>query len=374
MQREGSSGRPTLASTASFKSRLSFGSGISREKATEEEADRNAIPTSLALYQAQEIEVTKRKCKLCVLGALLGDAASYNLSRLSKREREELVAQQEFSEHPEFYSAPGSASETGAQRNDKGNLTPAGDESLPLLQSLVTHGGLDGPHLTHTSFDFFKEYKQTPSELARRFARSVKHGNDFPAGVSLNTMQAITKVPFIVARYAGKEELLVKVADGVRVHQSSNIAMQLGTAAAKILERVVLGTTLLEALAWSQSEGILDACSQKLVQTVLQSLSVSHSVFVAKNGSSDRLPGAFLGSLHAAAISGSFEEGVRHTLKAGGEGMSGRAMLAGALLAAEHYKDDLPEDWLEQVKKLDEYKELADKLVSQRAIISILPP
>lgn len=51
------------------------------------------------------------------------------------------------------------------------------------------------------------------------------------------------------------------------------------------------------------------------------------AVFVAKNGSSDRLPGAFLGSLHAAAISGSFEEGVRHTLKAGGEGMSGRAML-----------------------------------------------
>jgi len=48
------------------------------------------------------------------------------------------VAQQEFSEHPEFYSAPGSASETGAQRNDKGNLTPAGDESLPLLQSLVS--------------------------------------------------------------------------------------------------------------------------------------------------------------------------------------------------------------------------------------------
>lgn len=59
----------------------------------------------------------------------------------------------------------------------------------------------------------------------------------------------LVQVPFIVARYAGKEELLVKVADGVRVHQSSNIAMQLGTAAAKILERVVLGTTLLVSLS-----------------------------------------------------------------------------------------------------------------------------
>ena len=49
-------------------------------------------------------------------------------------------------------------------------------------------------------------------------------------------------------------------------------------------------------------------------------------------------------------------------------------MQAGALLAAEHSKNDLPEEWLEQVKRLDEYQELAEKLVSQRAIISILPP
>jgi len=47
---------------------------------------------------------------------------------------------------------------------------------------------------------------------------------------------------------------------------------------------------------------------------------------------------------------------------------------AGALLAAEHARDDLPEEWLEQVTKLDDYKDLAGKLVSQRAIISILPP
>ena len=53
------------------------------------------------------------------------------------------------------------------------------------------------------------------------------------------------QMPFIVARYAGKEELLVKVADGVRAHQSNDSAMKLGVAAAKILERVVLGTTLL---------------------------------------------------------------------------------------------------------------------------------
>ena len=50
-------------------------------------------------------------------------------------------------------------------------------------------------------------------------------------------------------------------------------------------------------------------------------------MFVAKNGSTDRLADVFLGGIHAAAISASYKEGVRHTLKAGGDGMSGRAML-----------------------------------------------
>lgn len=376
MQSEGSFRSP---SAASLKSLVSFGASKTRANAIQEEADRYATPTSLDLYQAQDLGNTKQKCKLCVLGALLGDAASYNLSRLSKHEREGLVGQQGFFQHPEFYtlSPPDvlhPSSSRGSQRGSRGKLTLAGDESLPLLQSMVTHGGLDGPHFTHTSFDFFKKYRKSPSELSRKFVVSVDNGNHFPAGVSYNTMQAITKVPFIVARYAGKEELLMKVRDGVRAHQSNSNAILLGLAAAKILERVVLGTTLLEALAWSQSGGVLDTNSQHHVQTILQSLNVSHSVFVAKNGSSDRLPDAFLGSFHAAAISASYEEGVRHTLKAGGDGMSGRAMLAGALLAAEHARDGLPEEWLEQVAKLDDYKDLADKLVSQRAIISIMPP
>ena len=111
MQREGSSKRPAPAKIGSLRSLVSLGSSKSREFALEAEADRYAIPTSSDLYkvsdwlctndrpvclhcsplpaqdigscalQAQELEVTRHKCKLIVLGALLGDAASYNLSR-----------------------------------------------------------------------------------------------------------------------------------------------------------------------------------------------------------------------------------------------------------------------------------------------------
>ena len=59
------------------------------------------------------------------------------ICRLSKGVREELVAQQEFIEHPEFYSGPGSGAKDGPRRSGRGKLTLAGDECLPLLQSLV---------------------------------------------------------------------------------------------------------------------------------------------------------------------------------------------------------------------------------------------
>lgn len=53
------------------------------------------------------------------------------------------------------------------------------------------------------------------------------------------------QVPLLVARYAGKFELTIKVRDAVRAHQSSADSINLGIAMAKILERVVLGCTIL---------------------------------------------------------------------------------------------------------------------------------
>ena len=48
-------------------------------------------------------------------------------------------------------------------------------------------------------------------------------------------------------------------------------------------------------------------------------------------------------------------------------------MKVGALLAAQDGLSAIPEDWREQVTKFKEYNDLIDKLVAQRAIISIVP-
>ena len=49
-------------------------------------------------------------------------------------------------------------------------------------------------------------------------------------------------------------------------------------------------------------------------------------------------------------------------------------MQAGAFLAAEAAPEPLPDSWIARVAKYEEYEELAGKLITQRAIITILPP
>lgn len=48
------------------------------------------------------------------------------------------------------------------------------------------------------------------------------------------------QVPAIVAKYAGKPDLLEAVEEAVRVQQNNTYAVAVGLAAARILEKVVL--------------------------------------------------------------------------------------------------------------------------------------
>lgn len=48
----------------------------------------------------------------------------------------------------------------------------------------------------------------------------------------------------IIARYAGKAELDLKLRHAVKTHQTNLDAIQLSLAIAKILERVILGSSI----------------------------------------------------------------------------------------------------------------------------------
>lgn len=73
----------------------------------------------------------------------------------------------------------------------------------------------------------------------------------------------------MVARYAGSPDLPQAVEAAVRAQQSSDAAVQYGLAAARILERVVLGQSVEEVRAWG---GRRVAWGGRRVATPLQGL------------------------------------------------------------------------------------------------------
>jgi hypothetical protein len=76
------------------------------------------------------------------------------------------------------------------------------------------------------------------------FVLAVRTGATWPScGVDDAQANCVARLPPIVAAFAGDAALLPAVADMVRVTQSSDTAVAWGTAAARVLEQVILGAT-----------------------------------------------------------------------------------------------------------------------------------
>ncbi len=82
-------------------------------------------------------------------------------------------------------------------------------------------------------------------------------------------MRPPAQVPALVARYAGSPDLLAKVEEAVRVQQDLDYAVAVAQAAAKILEKVLLGSSIADALEWAASD---DSTNPELLGAIREAL------------------------------------------------------------------------------------------------------
>lgn len=329
---------------------------------------RVVFPSVDALLAAQDIATVRGRAKAALLGAFVADAACMGLHWLPAKAIAALLAERKLQYRPEFLDPPACQ----AYHYKSGGLSPLAEELLPLLQSMITHGGFYGPHFLQTCHTAYTAHTGYHSPLAKAICAAVSSGEHYPwAAVSDGTVACLLKMPAMVARYGGKQELVVKAHDAVRAHQDGSDARILGIAFARILERIVLGQSIAETLVWASTEDSLDGGTQRLVQRALKAQNVQHTDAVVQEGPGSQAAACFYGALHAAAASASYADAVRKTAVGGGEN-AGRAQLVGALFAAQDGLEAVPVSWQSLVTKLPELENLADQLVAQRVIISIL--
>ena len=196
-----------------------------------------------------------------------------------------------------------------------------------------------------------------------------------------------TKIVPIACRFAGTPEFIDKVTQAIRVHQNNGKAIAFGIVSARILEAVLLGAPLVEALATVEKnlgddlkesdsrQDVIDAFARgkkgglekKSLDEIL--LEVSHEIMVGKEdspfyslaGRSCQLPGSFIGPIALFykstldASNDAFAAGVRENILASGDTCS-RGIFVGAVLAAsgttsEESSNSIPSEWKDKMDK-----------------------
>ncbi|KAK3264704.1 hypothetical protein CYMTET_26573 [Cymbomonas tetramitiformis] len=202
-------------------------------------------------FSGDVVDAVARRARAAVVGAFVADAATMPLHWLyDTDEIVELLKKKSKMASPEFYQPPSSP----FYKYKQGALSPYGDEALPLLRSVVKHGEVDPSALADDLFASFKTYKGRLNHASKGFMLNMEKGRRWPhCGVDDDQAHSLVKVAIVVARYAGKPEMLEKMEQAIRVHQDNELAVEMGLAAAQVLERIVLGSTIAEALEWATS-------------------------------------------------------------------------------------------------------------------------
>lgn len=170
----------------------------------------------------------------------------------------------------------------------------------------------------------------------------------------------------MVALLPGSAQLTTALTTAIKVQQSDEAAVSAGLAGGLILDRVVAGSTVKEAVAWAlgaDSPVPQSARDQLAAALEAHKGSADFSATAKTLGLSCGLPASLQVAVLAALNAGSFEAGVRANIIAGGDNAS-RNVLTGALLAAQFGLESIPSDWRAKTKHFNEAEALANQLIS----------
>jgi len=152
-------------------------------------------------------------------------------------------------------------------RIETGLNTCYGDQAFVLLQSLLESKGFSQEDFSKRTIEFFSNPDspyygwKSPAKQdlpitgrwlqgsIRGFLANIKENKAYPdCGSSDEQIDECTKIAPLVALYAGKEELLDHAEVAIRTTQNTDATVAFGLAYVRILEAIILGTPVSEAV------------------------------------------------------------------------------------------------------------------------------
>ncbi|MEO0453889.1 MAG: ADP-ribosylglycohydrolase family protein [Verrucomicrobiota bacterium] len=307
---------------------------------------------------------TLQKKQASLIGAFVGDAASLGFHWLYDAERILSLAP----ETPEFRqpSEKDFADTKGYfahGEKDAGDLTHYGAHLMSALKSIHENEGQWKVFSYQAQFrkDFerggsFTGYIDGATRGTLDYLAAHDENPGLESGADDNQISGFAKVPAVVAVLAGHESMATTVDEAIRVTNHNDEAVTYNLFAARVLEKVILGQSIHDALYQSHDESpdFFD-----LKEEIGKALAFQGTDPVALGetfGTPCPVKNTIPLSVAILKHELSYVDAIRLNIHAGGDS-AGRALFIGSVLAAAYGiggEKGVPYHWLSEVFALDE--------------------
>jgi len=247
---------------------------------------------------------------------------------------------------------------------EKGEFTHYGDQAFVLLESVAAKKEFDLSDFSTRWRELFKSYRGYVDQATKMTLRNLDRGTAIEeAGSSSSDLSGAARIAPLVYRYHKDPETLVKAARAqTRMTHNNPVVIDSAEFFARVCCQVLAGAAPVQALtevavqrfeghplsAWLKAG--IDAAGNDPVSTIL------------RFGQSCHTDEAFPGVVHLIAT---YEKDLREALvqsvMAGGDS-AGRGLLVGMVLGAHRGDQDLPKQWVSELKRGGDILRLLDQI------------
>jgi len=306
------------------------------------------------------MSTTEKKISDCLLGAFVADAACMGVEWIY--DPDEMKQTVDNLRAPEFKTPPAPRyfdAEEFPGHYGPGMLSPYGEQLMFVAEYCASAGRVEKDDMFAKMRDWAADFGGRPDHA---LATAVSQGK----GADDNQAHCFTKAVAVTCLAFGSPDRHQRVEDAVRVHQENDVAVAFGLATSNILNALLLGKPLKEALeAETILEGVDHPDARQAVKDACAARNKPLEATAAARGRSCHLPEAFVIPLQAclkasnsgggcriwARLTGDkndepkYAVAVRENILAAGDVCS-RAILIGAILGAAD--GGCPASWASQ--------------------------
>ncbi|CEG49795.1 low quality protein: crystallin j1a-like [Plasmopara halstedii] len=309
----------------------------------------------------------RRRALAALIGGFVADAASTSLNGVSHPEKTiPNLLRLDFD--PAFCGLY----DTADDGDKKGSCTrmesSTGFEARILLQCIARRGHIHGSQLAKDAFWGFKNDHRLLSASSRAFIKRVNSGKSWPhCAVKCRSIDVLSLIPIVVALYAGTNQLFTKVDELVKVFYVGTRVRDAALVAAFVLEQVILGASVLQAMRMSIRTERLSVKQRKVIFKAFTKSQLPSYEAIQTFGNRGSLPGGFHAVLQPLFVLNDYPTAVRENIIGGGRTCR-RAMFIGACFAAQDGLQAIPEGWIQKTQYFDFIEADASSLVGRREV------